>query len=89
MVLPEPPLPRKVSNLVAEEEVAPPSEEAAAATTRRGFEEREMGVPIRSGNEKDEVVPIDYDFLSYFSRIVQRLTTHMTHVFLFIFIYKN
>lgn len=55
MVLPEPPLPRKVSNLVAEEE-APPSE---AATTRRDFEEREIEVPIRGGNEKDETAPID------------------------------
>ena len=56
MVLPEPPLPRKVSNLVGEEE-APPSEEAA--TTRGDFEEREIEVPMRSGNEKDEAVPID------------------------------
>lgn len=56
MVLPEPPLPRKVSNLVGEEEAAPSEE---AATTRRDFEEREMEVPIRGGNEKDEAVAID------------------------------
>lgn len=56
VVLPEPPLPTKVSSFVA----APSSEEATTAKggcARRVVVERETE---RSGNEKGETAPIDY-----------------------------